>query len=132
MARHIITDLVSTKRIEIIDAGLPIHAARTLLDTPGLDALLVLTETGPCGVVRRATLEASGPTEVGVPVAAVMTLVGPAIRGDMDAMQAIRVMQGCGRNDLPVMDGGGKILSLVSVTDLLMVLDYSLCEDLVA
>ncbi len=132
MARHIITDLVSTRRVQIIDAGLPVHAARTLFETPGLDALLVLTETGPCGVVRRAMLEASGPTEVGVPVAALMTLVGPAIPGDMDAQQAIRVMQGSGRTDLPVMDRSGAVISLVTVTDLRMVLDDSLSEDLVA
>ena len=132
MTHHMITDLISTRRVKTVGADLAVHEARTLLEAPDIDALLVLTETGPCGVVRRATLETAGPTEVGVPVASIMTLVGPAIPGDMDFVQAMRVMYGCGRNDLPVMNAAGDVVSLVSVTDLMMVLDYDQCEDLVA
>lgn len=132
MAQRSITDLITARGVKIVSADLPLDAAMSLLDAPDVDALLVLSETGPCGVVRPITLQTLAPTDVSAPVASCMTLVGPAIPAQMDAAQALRVMRGCGRNDLPVMDAAGAVISLVSVADLMMVLDFDLCEDLVA
>ena len=132
MEQLTVEDLLSDRRVSIVDVSLPLHAALKMLEAPGVETLLVLSHTGPCGVLRRAALSGLPPSEVGVPVAANMTLVGPAIPADMDARQALNVMRGCARNDLPVMDTSGKVVSLITMPDLLVEHVSSHCADLVA
>lgn len=132
MAQRTVTEMIEDRSVRIVSPSMPLHEARALLSGADADALVVLSETGPCGVLRQAMLDTSGLSDVEMPVAACMTLVGPAIPGNFSALQALRVMRSCGRNDLPVMDAVGRVISLISIADLLMVLDFDLCEDLVA
>ena len=132
MTEHKIVDVIGTRKVKIVSVNLPVRVARDLLQEPELDALLVLSEMGPCGVLRQTTLDMCEHVTPQTPVGTVMALAGPAVPGTMDAMQALRVMRACERNDLPVMDEAGYVVSLLSVTDLMMVLDLETCEELVA
>lgn len=132
MTQTFVADLITDRTVAIVDVTLPLAKARKMLDQPSVDTLVVLSQTGPCGVMRSAMLPHLHAADSALAVASNMTLVGPAIPGDMDAVQALRVMHGCGRNDLPVMNAQGEVVSLVSIADLLMVLDFELCEELVA
>lgn len=124
---------IATGGVMQVAPDLPLEQALRLLERPGMEVLLVLPEGGPCGALRRATAaQAMAGADPAAPVASCMALVGPAVPGRMDPAQALRVMRACGRGDLPVMDARGDVAGLISVADLMMVLEFGLCEDLVA
>jgi len=110
-----VTDLIAGRRVSIVAPDLRMTEARAMMEQQGSDALLVVSNEGPCGVVWREAIGASSAAQTRV--ASMMEAAGPAIPANLRAAQARRVMQACGRSDLPVLSAGGDVVSLISMRD---------------
>jgi CBS domain-containing protein len=103
------------------DAGATVVDAAAAMSRAGVSSLLVVDDGGLCGIVTDRDLRnrvlAVG-LDPGRPVRDVMTSPALTVRSDAMAFEALLEMVSRGIHHLPVVDGQGELLGMITTTDL--------------
>jgi CBS domain-containing protein len=115
-----VTSLLRSKPV-FCDPGTSIQDAARLMADKRLSALLVETREG-LGIVTDVDLRdkvVAGGVTVEQPVSAIMTMPAKTLGADLLAPEASIEMMAAGVNHLPVVDAGGRVLGILSASNLM-------------
>ena len=116
----VVGELVAREPVSA-NAGTSVAEAAAVMSRAGVSSLLVVDGTGLCGIVTDRDLR-NRVLAVGLdparPVREVMTAPALTVRSDAMAFEALLEMVSRGIHHLPVVDGRGELLGMITTTDL--------------
>lgn len=119
---QIVPDLVHDQSLATVAPSATVaEVARTMAERR-IAAVLVMQGDRLAGIVTErdmtARVVAAGKVPAATAVSEIMTAAPDTIKADQPPLEALRMMAERGYRHLPVVDGGGTVVAMVSVRDL--------------